>query len=399
MNHNCFSCDISLPAPFLDLGSTPLANSYLTEEQIGTESSYPLAVTFCDSCKLVQLTDYIEPKVLFSEYAYFSSYSDSYLEHAKELAITAIIKLGLNVDSLVMEVGSNDGYLLKNFVNHGIPVLGFEPASNIAAVANNAGITTRNEYFDIYKDKADLIIANNVLAHVPDITYFLKVVKLNLKSSGAAVFEFPYLAHMLDKTEYDTIYHEHVFYYSLTTIKKLLSKVGLQIYDIRHFPHIHGGTLRVLVSHIEYDEIRPDVIKLLEYEQQIELLNVRTLNKFADRVKTLKKKLVDLLSNLKSSGNVIAAYGAPAKGNTLLNYCKIDNKTIDFTVDRSPHKQGLYLPGSHIPIYSPEKLVELKPNYTLILPWNLTTEIVGQQKQYLDNGGKFIVPIPDPKII
>lgn len=403
----CLGCGGSIPDAFLDLGKMPLANAYVRPENAHLpEPTYQLAVVYCPACHLVQLTDVVPPEEMFSEYLYFSSYSDSFLAHAREMAESLTERFHLGHQSRVLEIGSNDGYLLQYFQRQGIPVLGVEPAKNIAAVAKQREIRTLNRFFapDVVKDvledfgQVDLIIGNNVLAHVPTINEFLRAVGACLKPTGVAVFEFPYLKELLDRTEFDTIYHEHVFYFSLSAVKNLAERAGLDVSDVNH-QSVHGGSLRVYLQHKEACSMTSNVAATLAKENAVGLNSSERYASFSRDVFALKDKLLSLLRGLKASGKRLAAYGAPAKGNTLLNYCAIRKDLLEFTVDRSPHKQGLLMPGSHIPIKHPDELLKKMPDYTLVLPWNIMGEIIAQQAQYYRRGGRFIVPIPRPEEI
>jgi len=403
----CLGCNYELPAPFLDLGETPLANSYIIpRKQDEEEVSYRLAVAYCPKCHLVQITHRVEPEHLFSNYLYFSSYSQAFVKHASATVERLTHQLALDSNSLVMEIASNDGYLLQFFNQKGIPVLGIEPAKNIAKVAMEKGIPTLNLFFgsesvdEILKEKgpADIIIGNNVLAHVPLINDFLSSVRKCLKSNGSAVFEFPYLRDLLDHTEFDTIYHEHVFYFSLSAIKILTERTGLQLYDVHH-QDIHGGSLRVFMQKETRFNVSDNVTQMLLEEERYGITNEDCYKNFGEKVAGLRARLIQLLQELKQSGKTIAAYGAAAKGNTLLNYTKIDNNIIDFVVDRNPYKQGLFLPGTHIPISHPDELLKKMPDYTMILSWNFAEEILTQQDEYLKRGGKFIIPIPEVSVV
>jgi SAM-dependent methyltransferase len=396
-----------LPLPFLDLGRTPLANSYLaTDKDCLSEETFPLAVSYCDSCHLVQLTDTVSPGKMFSDYAYFSSYSETFLEHARLMVESLIGRFDLSSNSKVLEIASNDGYLLQYFKQHGVQVLGIDPAHNIAAEANYKGIPTLCRFFDreivpdLLQDygKADLILGNNVLAHVPEINNFLGAVAECLSTDGAAVFEFPYLRELLDRVEFDTIYHEHVFYFSLSAIRILIQRVGLELFDVIRQP-VHGGSLRVFLQHPRARPIAESVNKMLSEEAQIGLTSGARYASLAQQAREVKDQLRSMLYEINGIGKRIAAYGAPAKGNTLLNFCEIGRDLLDFTVDRSPHKQGRLLPGSHLPILPPEELLLRMPEFTVILPWNIADEIIKQQKAYLQRGGRFIIPIPLPQII
>ncbi|TAJ34653.1 MAG: methyltransferase domain-containing protein [Nitrospirae bacterium] len=365
-----------------------------------------MAVACCQVCHLAQLTDLVPPERMFTEYLYFSSYSDSFLAHAREMMESLTARFALGPDSRVLEVASNDGYLLQYFEQRNIRVLGVEPAKNIAAEAERRGIPTLNCFFGLEAvthitggfGQADLIVGNNVLAHVPAINEFLRAVKLCLKPAGAAVFEFPYLKDLFDGVEFDTIYHEHVFYYSLAAIEKLAERAGLQLFDVMHRP-VHGGSLRVFLQHRGTYPVTGCVAEYLAAEQASGLTGPERYASFSREVVNLKEELRSLLCGLKAAGKRLAAYGAPAKGNTLLNYCGIGTELVEFTVDRSPHKQGLLTPGARLPIHAPEALLKEMPDYTLVLPWNLAEEIVAQQQEYRRRGGRFIVAIPKPGII
>lgn len=403
----CLGCNTQLPQPFLDLGRMPLANAFIPQEQAHRpEATYPLAVAYCPACHLVQLTDLVPPAAMFSEYLYFSSYSDSFLAHAREMAGLLIDRLQLGPQSRVLEIASNDGYLLQYFRQRGIAVLGIEPAQNIAAVAEDRGIPTLNRFFgpgvvEETLDRfgpADVVIGNNVLAHVPTINAFFLAVGACLKRTGTAVFEFPSLKELLDRTEFDTIYHEHVFYYSLTAVKQLAERAGLELYDVARQP-IHGGSLRVFLRHRETSTMTSNVMEILAEEQAAGLTDPGRYAAFSRDVAVLKDKLVRVLLDLKATGKRLAGYGAAAKGSTLLNYFGIGPKILDFVVDRSPHKQGRYVPGVRLPIYSPEKLIEAMPDYVLLLAWNFADEIIAQQGEYRRKGGQFIIPVPTPKIV
>jgi len=386
---------------------TPLANSYLSREALDrVEGKFPLAVAHCSSCYLVQLTSHVPPAKMFSEYLYFSSFSDSFVEHARRMADSLISAFRLDASSRVMEIASNDGYLLRFFQARGIPVLGVEPAQNIAIAAERNGIRTLRRFFGLDAideitssfGKSDLIIGNNVLAHVPEINGFLKAVAACLKPAGAAVFEFPYVRELIERIEFDTVYHEHVYYYSLNAVKLLAERAGLELFDVER-QSVHGGSLRIFLQHPRQRAVTENVRKMLAEEVTAGLTSNDHFVSFGARVQKLKANLLSMLTKFKSSGKHLAAYGAPAKGNTLLNYCGIGADLLDFTVDRSPHKQGLYLPGSHLPILAPSMLLERNPDYTVMLPWNLADEIIEQQREYLARGGHFIVPIPEPRII
>lgn len=405
-SRECLGCGGILPEPFLDLGAMPLANSFVSPGNTQPERRHPLAVACCPDCHLVQLTDLVAPEDLFTEYLYLSSFSETFLKHAEQMATDLTERFNLSSDSFVVEIASNDGYLLQHFLANGVPVLGVEPARNIAEIAVGRGIPTMSEFFSSKTSagiieqygRADIVIGNNVLAHVPTVNDFLKGASNVIARSGALVFEFPYLAHFLGRTEFDTIYHEHVFYYSLSAIAKLFQRAGLEIFDVQQFP-IHGGSLRVFAQHPGTRPVSAAVGELLLSEKEALITSAAPYEDFARRVTQLKDELVSLLNGLKANGHRIAAYGAPAKGNTLLNYCNIGPNIIDFTVDRSPHKQGFLTPGMKIPIDAPQRLLDEMPDYTLILPWNLADEIIEQQAAYREKGGKFIIPVPFPKVV
>lgn len=393
---------------FVDLGMQPLCESFLSLDKLNQmEPFYPLHVYICDNCFLVQLEEYVAPENIFGEYAYFSSYSDSWLRHAKNYTDIIVEKLSLGEANLVVEIGSNDGYLLQYFYERGIPVLGVEPASNVAEAAKKKGIPTLVQFFNAKMAKelanngkqADLIIGNNVLAQVPDLNGFVEGLKILLKSHGVITIEFPHLLRLIERNQFDTIYHEHFSYFSLTTIIKVFTAHGLEVYDVEELP-THGGSLRIYARHSSNAKIHvsPRVEELKTREVTEGLTSIERYLTFSENVKETKRRLLEVLIKLKRSGKSIAGYGAPGKGNTLLNYCSIRTDFLDYTVDRNPYKHGKYLPGSHIPIYPPEKILQSKPDYVMILPWNLKDEIMDQMNFIGDWGGKFIVPIPKVKI-
>ncbi len=403
----CLGCGHTLPVPFLDLGEMPLANNYIEPENIkNTETVYKLAVAYCPQCHLVQLPYRVDPKRLFSNYLYFSSFSSAFLAHAEAMAESLSDRFALNSKSLVIEIGSNDGYLLNFFKRKGIPILGVEPAENVARVANEKGIPTLAIFFSSgavsrilgERGQADIIVGNNVLAHVPLINDFLLAVNKCLEPNGCAIFEFPYLKDLLAKAEFDTIYHEHVFYYSLHAIKVLAERAGLDLYDVSK-QDIHGGSIRVFLQGEKRVNVSDNVQRFLFEEQSYGITDISLYNSFGEKVRRLKADLVELLRKIKQGGSTIAAYGAAAKGNTLLNYIGIDNSVIDFVVDRSTYKQGLLMPGSRIPILHHDELLARMPNYTIILAWNFADEIMKQQREYLEKGGKFIIPVPSVQVI
>lgn len=402
----CRFCSAPLSRTFCDLGRTPLSNSYLSKEsQTGCERFYPLHALVCDKCFLVQVCEFEKPEAIFSDYSYFSSYSDSWLDHVRKYTQEMISRFGLNERSQVIEIASNDGYLLQFFLENKIPILGIEPARNVAAVARAKGIPTLTEFFGArfaqeQHLKGDLVIANNVLAHVPDLNDFVEGIQIALAQNGVATLEFPHLLKLIQENQFDTIYHEHFSYFSFYTVEKVFSQHGLRIFDVESIP-THGGSLRIYGCR-QNDASKPNhsrVLEMREREKQAGLLTLDSYLAFDKTVQETKIKLRNLLIRLKNEGKRVAAYGAPAKGNTLLNYCGIRTDLIEYTVDRSPHKQNKLLPGSHIPIYSPDRIKLDKPNYILVLPWNLKDEIVKQLYFVKDWGCKFIVPIPEPAVL
>ncbi|AFY80283.1 class I SAM-dependent methyltransferase [Oscillatoria acuminata] len=406
----CRSCGETGLELILSLGETPLANRLLTADQLREpEPKYPLDLAFCPHCTLVQITETVPPEQLFREYVYFSSFSDTVLENAQIIATRLIGDRHLSSDSLVVEIASNDGYLLQNYHQQGIPVLGIEPAVNIATVAQNKrGIPTLSEFFgetlaqQLKQEgkQADLIHANNVLAHVPDLNGFVSGINILLKEHGIAVIEVPYLKELIDRVEFDTIYHEHLCYFSLTALDCLFQRQGLVIVAVEQLP-IHGGSLRIFVQkeRIGLNGRSAQVMELLEAEKIWGVNQLEFYQSFRQNVEDLRQNLLNLLAELKNQNQKIAVYGASAKGSTLLNYFGIDKNIIDFVVDRSKIKQGRYTPGTHLPIYPPEKLLELIPDYVLLLTWNFADEILQQQAEYRQLGGQFILPIPEVKIL
>jgi SAM-dependent methyltransferase len=403
----CLGCAGSLAAPFLDLGAQPLANAFVRPEEADRpEPRFPLAVAYCPRCHLVQLTTTAPPEALFSEYLYFTSYSDHFLEHARTMALKLAERFALGSDRRVLEIASNDGYLLQSFMELGVPVLGVEPARNVAAVAITRGVPTLTRFFgpEVVDEilasfgLADVIIGNNVLAHVPSINGFLDAVRACLAPGGAAVFEFPYLGDLLERTAFDTIYHEHVFYYSLAALTGLTTRASLEIFDVE-YQAVHGGSLRVFVQHVGARRVQPTVTRLREQEAATGLTSAARYAGFGREVDTLCRDLAGRLRRLRREGRRLAAYGAPAKGTVLLNACGVGTDLLDFTVDRSPHKQGRLIPGVRVPIRPVEDLVREMPDFALLLPWNIADEVVSQQAEYLRKGGAFIVAIPTPRIV
>jgi 2-polyprenyl-3-methyl-5-hydroxy-6-metoxy-1,4-benzoquinol methylase len=406
MSYDCRFCGTNLKYTFADLGATPLANSYLKPENLDTaEPFFSLQVRVCENCFLVQLPALETPENIFSDYLYFSSFSKSWLEHAQNYCEKMSKKFGLNENSQVVEIASNDGYLLQYFVEKGIKVLGIEPAKNVAEHAVKKGVPTITKFFGEQTAKelvsegiqADLTAANNVLAHVPDINDFVKGFSILLKNNGIATFEFPHLLNLVEKNQFDTIYHEHFSYLSLTTVEKIFEAHGLRIFDVEKMP-THGGSLRVFATKGTH-ETNETVENLLQEEANFGLTNIDFLIKYDEQVKQTKRDLVAKLIELKNEGKRIAAYGAAAKGNTLLNYCGIKTDFIDYVCDLNIHKQGNFLPGTRIKIASPDKIKETKPDYVLILPWNLADEIINQLDFIRDWNGQFILPIPSVRII
>jgi SAM-dependent methyltransferase len=405
----CRGCGLPLGLVFADLGSSPLANSYREPDELDKpEAFYPLRALVCASCFLVQLDEHETPEEIFSDYAYFSSYSTTWLEHAKRFVDAVTDRLELSERSLVVEIASNDGYLLQYFVERGIPVLGVEPASNVAAAAVAKGVHTRVAFFgqrlaeELGAEgfRADLIVANNVLAHVPDLRDFLAGLALLLAPEGTLVVEFPHLLNLIEKVQFDTIYHEHFSYFSFLTAGRLFTEHGLEIFDVEEIP-THGGSLQVYARRAEGGPatVSARVAELAEREHEAGLTELDTYVAFAEAVREAKRDLLTFFIKSKREGKSIVGYGAPAKGNTLLNYCGIGTDFIEYTVDRNPHKQGRYLPGTRIPIKAPEEVNRTRPDILFILPWNLRDEIVEQMSFIRDWGGQFAVPSPKPGVL
>lgn len=404
----CRGCGGGRLDPVLSLGKTPLANALLTADQLSRpEATYPLDLVLCLDCALVQITESVPPEELFSEYAYFSSFSDALLRHAAALTTRLLVERRLHTGSLVIEIASNDGYLLQNYTKAGVPVLGIEPARNIAAAAEARGIRTLNEFFGEALAlrlagkglRADVMHANNVFAHVPDPGGFARGLAALLREDGIAVIEVPYVKDLIDHCEFDTIYHEHLSYFSLTAIERIFRKNGLRVVDVERVS-IHGGSLRVTASRMDGTlTAAPGVAALLSEEAAWGADDPAFYRSFGDRVQHLKTELVSLLGTLKQAGHRIAAYGAAAKGATLLNCFGIDTRLLDFVVDRSTHKQGRSMPGARLPIVDPARLLEDQPDYVLLLAWNFADEVLAQQAEYRARGGRFIIPIPDVRVV
>jgi SAM-dependent methyltransferase len=406
---HCRFCQAPLTHTFVDLGTSPLCESYLTADQLNRmEPFYPLHVKVCEECYLVQLEQYVSPENIFTEYAYFSSYSDSWLKHASNYVDMISQRLGLGARSLAVELASNDGYLLQYLVGKGIPVLGVEPAVNVAKVAEKKGVPTLVKFFGCHTARemvadgqaADLVIGNNVLAQVPDLNDFVGGIRIILKPGGVATLEFPHLERLMVENQYDTIYHEHFSYFSLISVEKIFAAHGLVLFDLDEIP-THGGSIRIYLRHIE-DGSKPvtaAVVNLRERELAAGLDRMETYATFAGQVMESKRALLELLIRLRREGKRVVGYGAPGKGNTLLNYCGIRTDFLEFTVDRNPYKHGRFLPGTHIPIHPPERIQECHPDYIVILPWNLKAEILVQLAYARKWGAKFIVPIPVAQIL
>jgi SAM-dependent methyltransferase len=405
----CRFCGAPLQHVCADLGMSPIANAFLAADQLDRmEPFYPLRALVCDQCWLVQLEEFETPEQIFApDYAYYSSYSTSWLEHARRYAEMATERFGLGPDSTVVELASNDGYLLQYFHEAGIPVLGVEPAEGVAQAAIVKGIPTVVRFFGVEAarelartSRADLLIGNNVLAHVPDLNDFVAGMKLLLAPDGVITMEFPHLLHLISESQFDTIYHEHFSYFSLVTAQRVFAAHGITLFDVEELP-THGGSLRVFGRHAE-DESKPvteRVDELAERERAAGYEDLAIYAGFADRVRATKRDVLRFFLQAKDEGAAVAGYGAPAKGNTLLNYCGVGREFLDYTVDMSPHKQGHFLPGTHIPIRAPEAIAETRPDYVFILPWNLKDEIVEQMAHIRDWGGRFVVRTPDVEVL
>ena len=400
----CRFCKTPLHFTFVDLGMSPLCESYVSADKLNSmEPFYPLRVYVCEKCFLVQLDEYVSPAEIFTEYAYFSSYADSWVEHARRYAEMMTSRFALGPNSLVVELASNDGYLLQHFANDGIPVLGIEPAANVAKVAVEKGIPTLVRFFGVDHARelvaegrrADVCVGNNVLAQVPDVNDFVGGIRILLKPGGVVTIEFPHLSKLMEENQFDTIYHEHFSYFSFLAAETIFAAHGLVLFDVEEIP-THGGSLRIFGRHKEDGEkpVSERVVELRQREIDAGLKRLETYEAFARQVEQTKWALLDFLITAKKSGKTIVGYGAPGKGNTLLNFCGIREDFVDFTVDRNLYKQGKFLPGTHIPIQHPDELRKRRPDYVLILPWNFKDEIMQQLAFIREWGGRFVVPIP-----
>ncbi len=407
LDFQCRSCGGRAGALVLDLGMQPLANNYLRAEDLARpEPRFPLRLAVCHGCWLMQIADLVPPVQLFSEYLYFSSFSDAWLRHARQAVERYLAEFALGRESFVMEIASNDGYLLKNFAAAGVPCLGIEPAANIAKVAREKGIETVVEFFGAetarrlvqQKGQADLVLGNNVFAHAPDINDFVAGLHAALKPQGRIVLEFPYGADFIEKGEFDTIYHEHVFYFTLAPLLPLFRRHGLEIFHVEKTP-MHGGSLRLFAGHVGTHRSESSVDALLAEEKRKEIASLAYYEALFRQAQQTKADLCELLAQLKAGGKSIAAYGASAKGSTLLNFCGIGRDTLDFVADRSTYKQGLFTPGTYLPIVPAEEMERCRSDYTLLLTWNFAGEILAQQKAYREAGGKFIIPIPKVTVV
>jgi SAM-dependent methyltransferase len=404
---DCRFCAAPLRLTFADLATSPLANSFLSEEQLRQgEVFYPLHAFVCEQCFLVQLEEFETPEGIFSDYVYFSSVSTSWVEHARSYVEAAIPRFGLGPESSVVEIASNDGYLLQWFVQAGVPVLGIEPAANVAAVAEEHGIPSLVEFFGTElatrlaeeRPRPDLIVGNNVLAHVPNLNDFVEGLRILLAPGGTINMEFPHLLRLIEETQFDTIYHEHFSYLSLVAVDQVFAAHGLRLYDVEEL-RSHGGSLRIYACHADAaQETTARLVELREREDASGLRELETYTSFGDRVRALKLELLGFLLEAKREGKTVAAYGAAAKGVTMVNYCGVRSDLVACVADRSEHKQGLFMPGSRIPVHPPERLDETKPDYVLILAWNLKDEIMGQLAHLRESGTRFVTPVPHVEV-
>ncbi len=407
---NCRFCNNPVEEIFLDLGMSPLANSNLKSSELNNvESFYPLCSYFCSNCYLVQLDEFEQPENIFSNYDYYSSFSETWNNHIESFVNSAISRFNLSQENQIIEIASNDGYLLKHFKKKNFPILGIEPATNIANDAESSGIPTLNKFFGTQTakelsssgKKANILIAFNVLPHVPNLNDFVEGLKILLDSNGLLIIQFSaYLMNLIEQNEFDMIYHEHFSYFSLHTLQKIFSSFGLQIFDVEKVS-VHGGSLRLFIKHENNSDfiLTTNVDKLLAAEKQFGLTDSSIYNKYSEQISIVKQNIWKFFISAKQENKKIVCYGAPAKGNTLLNFCGVGKDFVEYTVDKNPHKQNSFLPGTHIPIYSPEKIRSTKPDYVLILPWNLKDEIVKQMSFIRDWNGKFVVLIPEIEII
>ena len=404
----CRFCDEPLVHTFVDLGMSPLANSYIdVSKQNEMEAFYPLHVYVCEKCLLVQLEEFEKAADIFSDYAYFSSYSESWLQHAKGYVDMMGERFSFGSESQVMEIASNDGYLLQYFQEKGVPVLGVEPAANIAKVASERGIPSVVKFFSVKTahelvaqgKQADLLVGNNVLAHVPDLNDFVAGIKVILNPRGIVTMEFPYIVRLMAEKQFDTIYHEHFSYFSFQTVERIFAKHGLTLFDVEEVS-THGGSLRIFGRHTEETSlpVTSNVRDLKQSEQGEGFGELTRYLSFTESVQETKYRLLEFLISAKRQGKTVVSYGAPAKGNTLLNFCGVGKDFIDYTVDRSPQKQGCVLPGTHIPVFHPDRIKETQPDYVLILPWNIKDEVMSQMAHIREWGGKFVTPIPEVKV-
>jgi SAM-dependent methyltransferase len=404
----CRFCRVPLTMSFADLGMSPLSNSYLSSQGLSRmEPFYPLHAYVCKECRLVQLEEFESPKNIFSDYSYFSSYSDSWLRHCQNYAEMMVRRFGFGSQSRVVEVASNDGYLLQYFKAAGVPVLGIEPAANVAKVAMEKGIPSEVAFFGVDTARilvakgwdADLLVGNNVLAHVPDINDFVEGIKTVLKPSGVVTMEFPHLLRLIEGSQFDTIYHEHFSYLSFGTVERIFAAHGLRLFDVDELP-THGGSLRIYACHRDGPHATtPRVASLHAVEAKAGLNDLATYEGFERKIQKVKRDLLTFLIRVKEQSLHVVGYGAPAKGNTLLNYCGVRSDLVDYTVDLSPHKQNRFLPGTHISILHPDQIAKTKPDYVLILPWNIKDEIIRQMSHVREWGGRFVVAVPDLQVI
>ena len=407
----CRFCDTPLSHVVADLGSSPLSNSYLKPEHLQRpEPTYPLCAYLCEECLLVQLPELeaageSTPEAIFSDYAYFSSFSDTWLDHARRYVEMMIERFGISERHRVVEIASNDGYLLRFFKERGVPVLGIEPAANVAEAARELGIETRVEFFGTENARAlaadgpaDLLLGNNVLAHTPHLNDFVAGLGIALAERGIITMEFPHLVRLIAENQFDTIYHEHFSYFSFLAVDRVFSAHGLRIFDVEELP-THGGSLRIFARHESDEPVSERVAELAERERALGLEGLDYYRDFGEQIRETKRKLLEFLIAAKREGKTIAGYGAPAKGNTLLNYCGVRTDFLDYTVDRSPHKQGCYLPGTRIPIHAPDRVRETRPDLLLILPWNLRQEIMEQMADVREWGCRFVVAIPEVTVL